>query len=81
MTKKNNNQLVFVPLGGTGEIGMNMNCYGYGRDIEDMKWILVDVGITFGDDSLGGVDIITANHGFIKDRKEDLEGIIITHAH
>ena len=81
MTKKNNNQLVFVPLGGTGEIGMNMNCYGYGNDIEDMKWLLVDVGITFGDDSLGGVDIITANHGFIKDRKDDLEGIIITHAH
>ena len=81
MATKNKNQLVFLPLGGTGEIGMNMNCYGYGKDIDDMKWLLVDVGITFGDDSLGGIDIIMPNHSFIKERKENLSGIIITHAH
>ena len=46
-----------------------------------MKWLLVDVGITFGDDTLGGVDVIMPDHGFIKERKEDLDGIFITHAH
>ena len=39
-------RLVFLPLGGTGEIGMNMNLYGYGKEIDDMKWLVVDVGIT-----------------------------------
>ena len=48
MNTKSKNKLVFLPLGGTGEIGMNMNCYGYGSHIDDMKWLLVDVGITFG---------------------------------
>ena len=81
MNTKSKNKLVFLPLGGTGEIGMNMNCYGYGSHIDDMKWLLVDVGITFGDDTLGGVDVIMPDHGFIKERKEDLDGIFITHAH
>ena len=81
MTSENKNQLVFLPLGGTGEIGMNMNCYGYGKDIDNMKWLLVDVGITFGDDTLGGIDVIMPNHGFIKERKDNLSAIIITHAH
>ena len=81
MTKNNNNQLVFLPLGGTGEIGMNMNLYGYGLDIEDMEWLLVDVGITFGDDSLPGIDVIMADHSFIVERRDNLAGIFITHAH
>ena len=81
MNTKSKNKLVFLPLGGTGEIGMNMNCYGYGSHIDDMKWLLVDVGITFGDDTLGGVDVIMPDHGFIKERQEDLDGIFITHAH
>ena len=76
-----NSRLVFLPLGGTGEIGMNMNLYGYGNEIDDMKWLVVDVGITFGDDTTPGVDVILPDHEFIKERKENLQGIIITHAH
>ena len=76
-----NSSLVFLPLGGTGEIGMNMNLYGYGNEIDDMKWLIVDVGITFGDDTTPGVDVILPDHEFIKERKENLQGIIITHAH
>ena len=76
-----NSRLVFLPLGGTGEIGMNMNLYGYGNEIDDMKWLIVDVGITFGDDTTPGVDVILPDHEFIKERKENLQGIIITHAH
>ena len=74
-------RLVFLPLGGTGEIGMNMNLYGYGKEIDDMKWLIVDVGITFGDETTPGVDIILPDHDFIKERKDNLSGIIITHAH
>ena len=81
MTKNNDDQLVFLPLAGTGEIGMNMNLYGYGPDIDEMKWLLVDVGITFGDDSLPGIDIIMADHGFIAERRNNLVGVFITHAH
>ena len=76
-----NSRLVFLPLGGTGEIGMNMNLYGYGNEIDDMKWLIVDVGITFGDETTPGVDVILPDHEFIKERKENLQGIIITHAH
>ena len=76
-----NSRLVFLPLGGTGEIGMNMNLYGYGNEIDDMKWLIVDVGITFGDDTTPGVDVRLPDHEFIKERKENLQGIIITHAH
>ncbi len=76
-----NSRLVFLPLGGTGEIGMNMNLYGFGNEIDDMKWLIVDVGITFGDDTTPGVDVILPDHEFIKERKENLQGIIITHAH
>ena len=74
-------RLVFLPLGGTGEIGMNMNLYGYGKEIDDMKWLIVDVGITFGDETTPGVDIILPDHDFIKEKKDNLSGIIITHAH
>ena len=81
MNKNNDNKLVFLPLAGTGEIGMNMNLYGYGPEIDEMKWLLVDAGITFGDDSLPGIDIIMADHAFIADRRNDLAGIFITHAH
>ena len=76
-----NKRLVFLPLGGAGEIGMNMYLYGLGNELDDMKWIMVDAGITFGDDSTPGVDVILPDYEFIKDRKENLAGIIITHAH
>ena len=73
-------ELLFCPLGGSGEIGMNMNLYAYGKP-EDQKWIIVDVGVTFADDSLPGIDLIYPDPGFIIDKKDKLIGIILTHAH
>lgn len=68
--------LVFLPLGGTGEIGMNVTLYQYKG-----KWIMVDCGAGFADADLPGVDIIVADISFIEKHKDDLLGIIITHAH
>ncbi len=73
-------KLLFCPLGGSGEIGMNLNLYGYGKT-ENLKWIIVDVGVTFADDSVPGIDLIYPDPGFIVDKKEDVLGIILTHAH
>ena len=73
-------ELLFCPLGGSGEIGMNLNLYAYGKP-ENQKWIIVDVGVTFADDSIPGVDLIYPDPGFIVDKKEDVLGIILTHAH
>ena len=73
-------ELLFCPLGGAGEIGMNMNLYAYGNT-DNQKWIMVDVGVTFADDSLPGVDLIYADPGFIVSRKENFLGIVLTHAH
>lgn len=73
-------ELLFCPLGGSGEIGMNMNLFAYGKP-ENQKWIMVDIGVTFADDSLPGIDLIYPDPGFIIDRKDSLLGIILTHAH
>ena len=75
--KKN---LLFCPLGGSGEIGMNMNLYAYGTE-ENQKWIIVDIGVTFADESVPGVDLIYPDAGFIIEKKDDLLGIVLTHAH
>ena len=75
-----NKELLFCPLGGAGEIGMNMNLYAFG-DPENHKWIIVDLGITFADESIPGIDLIYPDTGFIEDKKENLLGIILTHAH
>ena len=72
--------LLFCPLGGSGEIGMNLNLYAYGNE-ENQKWIIVDMGVTFADDSVPGVDLIYPDAGFIIDKKDDLLGIVLTHAH
>ncbi|WP_032112299.1 ribonuclease J [Candidatus Paracaedibacter symbiosus] len=64
----------FLPLGGSGEIGMNLNLYGY-----DDQWLMVDLGITFGDRL--GIDIITPDPEFIASRREKLVGLVLTHAH
>ena len=68
--------LHFVPLGGAGEIGMNVNLYG----IAD-RWLMVDLGITFADDRLPGVEIILPDVGFVEAERERLDGLILTHAH
>ena len=73
-------ELLFCPLGGSGEIGMNMNLFACGQPGAH-KWIMVDIGVTFADDTLPGIDLIYPDPGFIVDKKKDLLGIVLTHAH
>ncbi|MGH7022046.1 MAG: ribonuclease J [Caulobacteraceae bacterium] len=73
-------ELVFLPLGGSNEIGMNFNLYGYGPP-EARKWIVVDLGITFGDESTPGVEVILPDPEFIEAHADDILGIVLTHAH
>jgi ribonuclease J len=68
--------LLFLPLGGTGEIGMNLNLYGHAG-----KWLMIDCGVTFGDDSAPGVDVIMPDPDFIERRRDNLVGLLLTHAH
>ena len=75
-----NEELIFCPLGGAGEIGMNMSLYSYVKD-DLQKWLIVDAGVTFADESFPGIDLIYPDIGFIEDKKNDLLGIILTHAH
>jgi len=78
MKNKNQDELVFLPLGGSNEIGMNLNLYGYGP-AHDRKWIVVDVGVTFGDPTTPGVDIIVPDATYAEGL--NIEGIVLTHAH
>lgn len=82
MTKKTKtDELVFLPLGGSNEIGMNLNAYGYGPD-GDRKWIVVDVGVTFaGEEGIPGVDLILPDPEFLEANKDDILAIVLTHAH
>ena len=73
-------EFIFCPLGGSGEIGMNMNLFAYGNS-ENRKWIIVDIGVTFADDTIPGIDLIYPDPGFIIDKKDDLLGLVLTHAH
>jgi len=73
-------EFIFCPLGGSGEIGMNMNLFAYGN-LGNRKWIIVDVGVTFADDAIPGIDLIYPDPGFIVDKKDDLLGLVLTHAH
>lgn len=68
--------LWFIPLGGAGEIGMNLNLFAC-----DGRWLMVDLGVTFGDESIPGIDVVMPDPSFIAERRESLEGLIITHAH
>ena len=69
-------ELLYCPLGGAGEIGMNMNLFGYGQE-DDHKWIMVDVGVTFADDTIPGVDLIYPDPGYAEDKKDNFLGIIL----
>ncbi|MBX6320688.1 MAG: ribonuclease J [Rhodospirillaceae bacterium] len=69
-------ELLFLPLGGSGEIGMNLTLYGHAG-----KWLMIDLGITFADGSAPGVDVILPDPAFIAERRADLAGIVLTHAH
>ncbi len=73
-------ELVFLPLGGSNEIGMNFNLYGFGPE-HDRKWIVVDLGVTFGDLTTPGVEIILPDPTFIEEHAKDILGIVLTHAH
>lgn len=77
---KDDSELVFLPLGGLGEIGMNAALYGYGPK-KNREWILVDCGIAFAGPEAPGVDLYLPDLRFIETQKERLKGIIITHAH
>ncbi|HEX8232184.1 MAG TPA: ribonuclease J [Caulobacteraceae bacterium] len=80
MKSNGQDELVYLPLGGSGEIGMNFNLYGFGP-ADDRKWIVVDMGVTFGDQSTPGVEIILPDISFIEAYAEDVLGIVLTHAH
>ena len=80
MTASPRDELVFLPLGGSGEIGMNLNLYGYGPP-ERRKWLMVDLGITFGDEMIPGVDVVMPDIRYIVERRKDLLGVVLTHAH
>jgi len=68
--------LVFVPLGGVGEIGMNLYAYGC-----DGQWLIVDCGISFRDELAPGVEVLFADHEFLVERKDAICGMVLTHAH
>ena len=69
-------EVVFVPLGGAGEIGMNMSLYGH-----DGHWLMIDMGIAFGDDTTPGIDVMTPDPAFALDQLDRLSGLVVTHAH
>jgi len=81
MAKANQtDELVFLPLGGSNEIGMNFNLYGFGP-AHDRKWIVVDLGVTFGDQTTPGVEVILPDPEFIEEYADRILGIVLTHAH
>ena len=76
-----NARLIYLPLGGAGEVGMNCYIYGYGKPGAE-RLIVVDLGVTFGDmDSSPGVDLIMADIAWLKERNDLIDAIFITHAH
>jgi ribonuclease J len=80
MAPKSRDELVFLPLGGSNEIGMNLNLYGYGPP-EARQWIVVDLGVTFGDQTTPGVEIILPDPAYLEEIADKLLGVVLTHAH
>ncbi|HJU28982.1 MAG TPA: ribonuclease J, partial [Candidatus Binataceae bacterium] len=77
----NDNELVLLPLGGAGEIGMNFNAYGYGPP-EDRQWLVVDCGVMFGrENATPGVDVIMPDIRYLAGQHENVLAIVLTHAH
>ncbi|HBH40741.1 MAG TPA: MBL fold metallo-hydrolase [Rhizobiales bacterium] len=73
-------EFVFVPLGGVGEIGMNLYLYGYGRE-GAREWLIVDMGVTFGGDFEPGIDVILPDIRFLEEERHNIAGLLLTHAH
>jgi ribonuclease J len=69
-------ELLFLPLGGTGEIGMNLSLYGH-----DGRWLIVDTGITLGNDAFPDYDVMMADTAFVEERLDAVDGIVLTHGH
>ena len=69
-------EFLFLPLGGAEEIGMNLNLYGI-----DDKWLMVDLGVSFGEDRLPGVEVVMPDPSYIEARRKDLLGLVLTHGH
>jgi ribonuclease J len=83
MSRKSNEkggEFVFVPLGGVGEIGMNLYLYGYGCE-GARDWLVVDMGVTFGGEAEPGVDVILPDISFLAEEKRNIAGLLFTHAH
>jgi len=69
-------ELLYLPLGGVGEIGMNLSLYGYAG-----KWLMVDLGVSFGDDTMPMIEVVMPDPAWIAERRKDLVGLVLTHAH
>src|SRR5262245_26853175 len=79
-TMRASDELVFAPLGGAGEIGMNLAIYGFG-DEQRRQWIAVDFGVAFADEALPGVDLIMPDIRYLVEERQNLLGLVLTHAH
>jgi ribonuclease J len=77
---QSSDELVFAPLGGIGEIGMNLAIYGFGNE-QRRQWIAVDFGVAFADDALPGIDLIMPDIRYLVEERRNLLGIVLTHAH
>ncbi len=76
LLSENKSEVLFLPLGGAGEIGMNLNLYHY-----QGKWLMIDLGAGFADEYFPGVDLIVPDIDFLQEIKNDLVGLVLTHAH
>jgi ribonuclease J len=73
-------ELIFAPLGGVGEIGMNLAIYGLG-DERRRQWIAVDLGVSFAGEDLPGIDLILPDIRFLVEERKNLLGLVLTHGH
>ena len=80
MASGKNNELVFLPLGGVGEIGMNLGVYGFGPE-DNRQWLVVDLGVSFAGPELPGVDLVMPDIRFLENERPNILGLVVTHAH
>jgi ribonuclease J len=79
-SNQHDEEFVFLPLGGSGEIGMNLNVFGFGP-ADNRQWVIVDMGVTFGGSDTPGVEIIMPDISFLEEQRGNILGIVLTHAH
>lgn len=80
MDVSNDADLILLPLGGVGEIGMNLAVYGYGTD-DDREWVIVDMGVSFAGPDFPGADLILPDIRFLENERHNIRGLVLTHAH